>query len=422
MAYVGEKTGTSYKLNKVDLDNPREKISRDIGGNVAVITASPDGTKIALIQAVEVGYETFAGAYTKVYDADTLALLKTIPLNPPGTEGRVVEPLHHRDPSLAVTDKYVAVVTEDDGFFSSGGVQHQISIYEIAGEKSSHTKAFLGNSGAARGDSALGIGTAVMGVAMNGDFLLVGGNAGTAAFKIGSDLALTKVDDSADTVGNHWFKDNGVYVLESKSNTGTVKVWKWNGASAPTAVGMVDVNGNNSGSVQALSFDPDNSAKAYFYCRLAAGTGNGGNVYSVDLTAQNLPKTVEFKFSQWAFSITAGRPATTTNYTSPLTGLWTIEKQGDYYVFSGNLSYTVAGATTASSLGTVLTVKKPATTGEEIAVNAVSEERFSDPFATAVRTLKTFKSTAGDIYFAAKNYTASTWNTSAYRLVLGKLD
>ncbi|MDR2808811.1 MAG: hypothetical protein LBB43_07400 [Spirochaetaceae bacterium] len=127
MVYVGERTGTSYKLNKVDWDAPNEKTSRDIGGNVAVITAG--GGNIGIIQAVEEGYESFAGSYTKIYDAVSLKLLKIFPLAPPAAGNRRVELLHHRDPSLAITDKYAVVLTEDDGFFGSGGAQQYVSVY-----------------------------------------------------------------------------------------------------------------------------------------------------------------------------------------------------------------------------------------------------------------------------------------------------
>lgn len=178
MAYVGERTGSSYKLNKVDLDNPTTKVSLDIGGNVAVITAG--GGKIGLIQAVEQGYEAFAGSYTKIYDAETLKLLKNIPLAPPAAEGRIVEPLHHRDPSLAITDKYAVVLTEDDGFFSSGGAQQYVSVYDIAGSKgASHTNAFSSGNAGARGDPnpALGVGT-LMGAVVHGDYIILGGPPG----------------------------------------------------------------------------------------------------------------------------------------------------------------------------------------------------------------------------------------------------
>ncbi|MDR3115424.1 MAG: hypothetical protein LBU25_07885 [Treponema sp.] len=437
MVYVGERTGTNYWLNKVDVNSPEEKTSRNIGGNVAVISAAANGGRIGIIQAVEYGYEAFTGVYTKIYDADSLGLLKTFALAPPAAEGRTVEPLHHRDPSLAISDTYAVVLTEDDGFFAGYGAQQYVSVYAIAGDKkASHTNAFSGNPGAARGDSnpALGVGT-LMGAAVNGDYIILGGSTGTAVFKIdasGETLAISGVANS-DGIGNHWFKDNGSYVLEPKSNTGKVKVWKWNGADAPTAVGEVDVNGNNSGSVQALCFDPENPAIAYFYCKLADGTGNAGNVYSVNLSTADLPKTALFQFSKMVIQV-SGRGGSA-YYDCPLTGLWTIEKQqarnDTYFVFSGQLSYTPSGGS-AATLGTVLTVKNPPSDGSAFggsyidANNAtldskVREERFTAPFGTAVRTLKTFKSTRGDIYVAAKNYTANG-AASQYKLVLEKIN
>jgi hypothetical protein len=223
-------------------------------------------------------------------------------------------------------------------------------------------------------------------------------------------------------------------VLESKSN-GKVQVWKWNGADPPTVVGEVDVNGNNTGSIQALCFDPDDPAKAYFYQK--AGT-DAGNVYSVDLRSPSLTKTTLFKFDHWVFSITP-RGGTATWYNGTLTsGLWTIEKQSDgtdnYFVFSGSYSYTPSGGT-ATTVGAVFTVKNPASTdsfggtvtggtadtGTMDATGKVSVETFNAPWGTAVRTLKTFKSTSGDVYFAAKNYTANG-AASNYKMVLKKLN
>jgi hypothetical protein len=433
MAYVGERTGTNYYLNRIDLDKPGEKISRNIGGNVAVITASGDGGKIALIQAVEHGYEAFVGAYTKIYDGGSLALLQTIPLAPPDAEGRIVEPLHHRDPSLSLTDNYAVVLTEDDGFFSGGAAQQYLSVYDIAGLKEAfHARAYAGNPGGPNGGSNPDIGVgALMGAVVNGDYIILGGSAGTAVFKIDADgdsIAVSKAAGSADAVGNHWFKDNGEYVLESKSNTGTVKVWKWNGDDAPTAVGTVDVNGNNSGSVQALCFDPDNSAAAYFYQKAGPGTGN---VYSVDLSDPALAKTTLFSFPNVVIQV-LGR-GTSDYYQCGLTGLWTIEKQSDgadtYFAFSGSYSYTPNGGSPVT-VGGVLTVKNPPAggvvggiyTSSSVAEldSRVTEERFAAPYGTAVRTLKTFKNSGGDIYFAAKNYTAN--GVSYYKLVLEQIN
>jgi hypothetical protein len=415
LVYVGEQSGTNYKLNRVDLDNPGKKISGDIGGNVAVISAAAG--KIGIIQAAELGYESFAGESVKIYNASNLSLVKEFPLAPPDADDRTVEPLHHRDPSLAISDKYAVVATEDDGFFSEGGAQQYISVYDIAGSKAaSHTRVYSGEKNGPRGNSGFG---ALMGVAVNGDYVLAGGASGTVVYKIEDDLTLTEAAVS-DGVGNHWFKDNGSYVLESKSNTGTVKIWKWNGTAAPTAVATVDINGvtitpsAGGGSVQALAFDPKNPV-AYVYCKAAreGSTGRGtvgpspnaGNVYELDLATGAL--TVLFNFEEYNGQ--------------PLTGLWTIEKQSSgsdtYYVFSGSIGTPAEGC--------VLTVKNPAS-GETIPANSpkVRAELFAAPYATAVRTLKTFKTGNGDVYFAAKNYTSSgdTWNTSKYKLVVDKLD
>jgi hypothetical protein len=359
--------------------------------------------------------------------------LKTFPLAPPAAEGRIIEPLHHRDPSLSLTDKYAVVLTEDDGYFASGGVQQYVSVYDIAGNKAAyHANAFQGNSGAARGaaSAVLGVGT-LAGATVNGDYIILGGSDGTAVFQIdasGSALTISKVGTS-DTTGNHWFKDNGVYVLESKSGTGAVKVWKWSASGAPTEVGTIDVSG--SGSVQALCFDPENSAKAYFFNKVATSSEYGA-VYSVDLNASSLGKTTLFSFPKAVIQV-AGR-GSSAYYQLEMSGTWTIEKQSDgadnYYVFSGGYSYTPSGGS-ATTVGAVFTVKNPAS-GETIGgsytnINsatldpAVTETRFSAPYNTAVRTLKTFKSASGDIYFAAKNYTANGV-ASVYQLLLEQIN
>jgi hypothetical protein len=432
MVYVGERSGTDYYLNKVDVDDPSTKTSRSIGGNVAVISAG--NSKIGIIQAVEHGYEAFAGAYTKIYDATSLDLLKTFPLAPPAANGRMVEPLHHRDPSLAVSDTYTVVLTEDDGFFASGGAQQYISVYDIAGDKTrSHTNAFASGANGSRGEAnpAVGVGT-LMGAVVHGDYIIVGGSNGTGVFKInasGDTLSIEKEQGyEADTVGTHWFKDNGAYVLEPKANTGNVQAWKWNETTGkPEVLGTIEVQ--ESGSVQALCFDPDDPKIAYFYQK----GDNGGKVYRVDLSDPSLTKETLFSFPKVVIQV-SGRGGSA-YYECALTGgLWTIEKQqaGNdvYYVFSGSYSYTPS-VSAAVTVGSVLTVKNPENggtvggsyTSASVATldTKVSEERFTAPYGTAVRTLKTFKSSSGDIYFAAKNYTASG-SASNYKLVLKQIN
>jgi hypothetical protein len=80
MVYVGDGYAGNYSLNRVDLDDPTTMSSRSVGRNVSVIAADTDGKRIGVIEAVEIGYETFIGLYTKIYAADTLEPLKTFPL------------------------------------------------------------------------------------------------------------------------------------------------------------------------------------------------------------------------------------------------------------------------------------------------------------------------------------------------------
>ncbi|MDR2747819.1 MAG: hypothetical protein LBB77_10295 [Treponema sp.] len=47
----------------------------------------------------------------------------------------MVEPLYHRDPSLALGGTYAVVLTEDDEFFTDGGPQQYLSVYDIAGNR-----------------------------------------------------------------------------------------------------------------------------------------------------------------------------------------------------------------------------------------------------------------------------------------------
>jgi hypothetical protein len=140
-----------------------------------------------------------------------------------------------------------------------------------------------------------------------------------------------------------------------------------------------------------------------------------------------------FTFAKWVFSISGrNQPATWYEASIP-SGIWTIEKQKasgvDYYILAGSYSY----GTPATTVGAVFTFKNPvigdsfggsytnATTGTADATGKVTATTFTAPWGTAVRTLKTFKSASGDVYFAAKNYTASG-AASNYKLVLEQIN
>jgi hypothetical protein len=406
-AYVAETGGGGYKLNKVNVDNPAKPlIGPNIKNNVAIQTAA--NGKIALIAAEETGNESFIGGAIKIYDAVTLKELKSFDFVPPDAEGYDAEPLHHRDAGFSLGDKYVAAASEVDGIQVGGKAQQFISIYDVAGSAAAiHVPAF-NPDGTTNPD--LGIGTLLF-VSTWGDYLIAGGNpGGTAVFKInngGGALSITRVE-APDGVIPHWAISNGKYVLESKAGSapGKVKVWKWNEGSKPTAVGTA--NTGDAGTVQSFSFDQDEDDTAYVFGRGAMI----GDVYRVDLTTAAATKVFTIKEFK-----TAGRGTTVTN---TLGTIWTLEHRtsgaDEYYVLSGQV--------TTGTSGGVLVVKNPGAITWEGGVTAAlgSPITLDTQYASAVRTMKTFVSSGGDIYYAAKNYSSTPLETSPYVLQLKKIN
>jgi hypothetical protein len=426
--YIGKiASNGGFRLNTVDVNTRNLQLTGSaLGGNVAIQTAA--NGKIALIIAEEIGYETFIGESLKVYDAATLMELKSFDFSP--AAGKDAEPLHHRDAGFSLGDKYLAVATEVDAINVGGTtVQQFVSIYDVVGSATPvHVPVFstptAGATSATPSPDLSGIGTLIF-VSTWGDYLIAGGSAGgTAVFQIkneGGALSLTKIG-IADGIAAHWAISNGKYVLESKAGTapGKVKVWKWNGASAPTAVGIA--NTGDSGSVRGYSFDEaDNTAYAF-------GVGNKvGTVCKINLT--NASTQELFTITTWNI---AGRTGATRH---TLGTVWNLEHRNDgtdnYYVLSGAVSSkqetldgsgSVTGTPTTNSLNGVLVLKNPtsttATNGTAV-VSAVTDSSYT----TAVRTMKTFKSAGGDIFYAAKNYTGNpAWGATPYVLQLRKIN
>jgi hypothetical protein len=225
-------------------------------------------------------------------------------------------------------------------------------------------------------------------------------------FKIdnsGEDITL-QLQAGDQTPGTHWMLDNQTYVLDCASGNGQVRVWKWNGNDAPAVTGSANV-GASTGNVQAVSFDNDNAGIAYVFGRAAA---NEGDVYKIDLTNASAVKL--FKVPRYAED-------------KAITGIWTIqaETRGDnkYFVFGGSI-YAPARGQTGDSKHGVFWVKNPPSNGAEIA-DASIFDTISD-FPTAVRTMKTFKASNGDVFYAAKNYTSNPIAEADYRLRLIKID
>jgi hypothetical protein len=356
-----------------------------------------------MVTAEETGYEAFAGHHVVVYDQN-LTLLKKVPLgNPTGLNPGVAVPIHHRDPLLAVTSKYAIAGWQDqqaEGSFAAW--PFFISIYSLTENKAGHIFVYQSDSD----DAGLGIGSLVA-LTSQGDYIIVGGSTGTKVFRISDSgaISLEEIADLAQTDrGTHWMKDNQSYVLESTAGNGEVRVWKWNGSSAPSVVGSANI-GAASGNVQAISFDNETPDTAYAFGRVA--DQNAGDVYRVNLTDASASKL--FKLPGYEGG-------------GPLTGIWTIEvethEDDTYYVLGGTIAGKADDLSNFPNRNGVLVIKNPPTNGSEINDSFVSASLLD--FPTAVRTMKTFKIGGHDIVYAAKNYTAggASFAESDYRLRL----
>jgi hypothetical protein len=415
-----DKKDDGYHIKLVDVSDPtktdREKLVAGIGDNVALWTTGDQG-KIVLVAATEYSYEAFLGLEIVVYDQD----LKVLGRFPFGNKADAM-PLHHRDPGLAVTDKYAIA-----GWDSDAGGGTFISIYALDGSKTGHIKT-----------SSLSFTGDITAFAAHGDYIIVGDSNATKVAKIdasGASITLTEVGSPQPT-GAHWMLDNQKYVLEPVSGAGTVRVWEWGaGTAAPVMKGIATVEAT-SGNVQAISFDNDPAAnKAYVFGRASS---NVGNVYSINLASPNGAATKLFNIGGYYYPPGRGNnpPAA---MSGALTGIWTIqvEKSGadTYYILGG----TIAGvgrdgdANYRAVTHGVLVIKNPA---NNAALNP-STATANDPaivagptagagptltdFPTAVRTMKTFTA-GGDIFYAAKNYTDNPITSSTYMLRFMKVN
>ncbi|MDR3335053.1 MAG: hypothetical protein LBT13_09250 [Treponema sp.] len=187
-------------------------------------------------------------------------------------------------------------------------------------------------------------------LATRGDYIIVGGASGSAAFRINADLSLENVVAN-DSKPSHWMRDNGDYVMDSA--VATVKAWKWNGSSAPT-VKVIDSMGSgaaqNRGYLRIWCFDQDNTKIAYSYSKNMT-SGNG--VYRLDLDAGS--KTFLFEPSY------PDADNTDDYYTPSPWGIEVFKKGSDTW-------YVVSGGASGTNLATVIAFKNPSTSGTTIQV------------------------------------------------------
>jgi hypothetical protein len=379
--YVDRNGMDGYRVKIVDAGDPektfREGLVGGTGRNVAMWAAGNNG-QIVLVEADELGRQDYTGYTIVVYDQD-LRIIQSFPYgNQAGlAEAHRARPLGHREPTLVLTDRYAIAGWQDKAPVDTDPAPNFISIYSRGDGRAGHIPV--------SGDTVnLNIGN-LTGFAAQGDYIILGGSAGTRALRInpsGTSITTTVLDSvPPQTPGSHWIQDNGRYVLESVEGNGTVRVWKWNGADPPSLVGVLSADAS-SGNVQALSFDNENHDQAYLLGKVAGA--NAGNVYRIDLANARAVKLFTIP------EAVAG---------GALTGLWTIQAERS----GADTWYIVGGAigVAPNDKNGVLVIKNPPTDGSDITATHLSSSLLD--FPTPARSMKAFKS-SGQIVYVTKNH------------------
>lgn len=333
-------------LKKVDVLNPTVALKRaEVGYTVAVLKGSKEGN-IAVIAGVLPSSEV-VGRQVKVYDSN-LSLLGSFPF---GDEAQATADADGSyefgslfseltASAFAVGDKYAAAIWNDSNEAWTGGRSTvkatYVGIYNFVDKTSKHFKMTQEEGTPDNVLANSGIGSPAS-LATRGDYVLVGGASGTAAFKIGANLELTNVTPGGDTkhgTYSHWMDDNGYYVMDCAAAF-TINAWKWNGASAPSVQVIDGLGANASGNrgyVRVICFDQDDPSKAYVCVKNSPATPASGipekpnGFYSLDLAAG----TKEFLFLP-TFKVDDGTP-----YALSPWGIEQFKKGNDvWYVLTG---------------------------------------------------------------------------------------
>jgi hypothetical protein len=357
----------SYTLKAVDVANPTvAKYSANIGHNAAVMQVNNKEGTIAVIAGDRNDEDSeYVDVKLQIYNS-SLGKLKEFDFGDRSatTEAKTDEAGNYqfttlfdetRGAALAIGDKYAAIIWLDDNdtWTSNNRATKQayVGIYNIATGVSKHYQMLKPTDGDAPTNVLYtsGIGSPSS-LATRGDYIIVGGGSGSAAFKIDEDLGITKVVDN-DSKPSHWMRDSGDYVMDSAVST--VKAWKWNGSSAPTCKvidGMGSGAANNRGYLRIWSYDPDDPKTAYSYSK---NMTDGNGVYKLDLDAGS--KTFLFNPS-YPDSANAGQ-----YYTPSPWGIDVFKKGSDTW-------YVLAGGVLGTNLATVVALKNPTTSGATIQV------------------------------------------------------
>jgi hypothetical protein len=336
-----------------------------------------------------------------VYNAKNLSVQATIPFPGIETAGASLSTLtgESAPAKIAVSDKYAISGWRE----YSGSTVHKagILIGALTGGKTGtiELKTLFDDP------SAANIGSVVT----KGDYAIISNSDGAAGvYKIdasGASITLQQVTAPAEQPEAPWMIDNGSYVLETSDDSsqgGWLRIWKWNGAGAPSIVGVIEDLDTN-GAVRAITFDSKDPGIAYHLNRTTR------EISKIDLASAKM--TVLFTITEYTdYPGTLAAAQTGGPNTS---SIWNIQKEtyGDsaYYILGGSVGQNNRGN------GLVFVLKDPPEDGSDITAS-VSDYLATDvvnwllgPNGAAlgsVRSTRTLTDSKGNIYYVAKALTA----------------
>jgi hypothetical protein len=410
----------------VDVDNPAQNAVQKAvvganGGGRQVIQWNTDNSgwidgysgKIGVISSKAVDAATDAESFI-VYNQD-MSVFKRFAFPSPRTSTNNVSLLSGESApaKLALSENYaIAGWREYTGNTTS---RAGLLIYSLTENKAGNIPLdVLGVDGALN----------MVGVVTKGNYAIITNNNGeTGVYRIDASGDVIKlVEETApdDTREAAWLLTNGAYVLETSETGGWLRIWRWNEGSKPTQVGDVMTNldtepyvegGNNgNGTVRAITFASEDINIAYHLDRSSRAISK--------INLANATKTPLFKFAEYTAhgNTNAGGAPTTQS-------VWNVQKEthgaNNYYVLGGGV-----GSNNRNN-GLVFVLKNPPEDGTDIteAVNAATPQ-YLDAAASwtvestlgSVRSTRSLKDSAGNIYYVAKVGTAAPYPVRVVKL------
>jgi hypothetical protein len=397
----------AHHLNVVDVADPaktaREKVitGEDESGRQVLQWTTDNHGRIAAVSSKAIADAANAEQLI-VYNED-LSVLKRFDFPVPAETGHSLSVMAGESApvKLALSEDYAitgwreyTLGTGGGGGGGGGGTTHTggLLIGSLATGKTGNISLdVLG------GDTA----TDIVGVVTKGNFAIIsnGSNHGAGVYQInasGAAITLEEVAAPDDTKETAWLLTNGTYVLETCETGAWMRIWKWNGSTAPTAVGIID---GLDGTVRAVTFDSADPAIAYHLDRTTR------EISRIDLAVAT--RTKLFKFSE--YDAGANAPMSGENKLVTTQSVWNIQKEtlggADYYVLGGGLG------SNQRNNGGVFVLKNPPTDGttdikDSVATYLQTATSWLN-FTTvgSVRSTRTFVA-GSNTYYVAKSLVA----------------